>query len=39
MGYIAAEKLAKMGYTRVIHFPGGMRAWAKNGNQIVYRRN
>ena len=39
MGYIAAEKLAKMGYTRVIHFQGGMRAWAKNCKQIVYRRN
>ncbi len=39
MGYIAAEKLTKMGYTRVIHFKGGMRAWAQNGNQIVYRRN
>jgi rhodanese-related sulfurtransferase len=39
MGYIAAEKLTKMGYTRVIHFKGGMRAWAQNGNQIVSRRN
>jgi rhodanese-related sulfurtransferase len=39
MGYIAAEKLAKMGYNHVIHFQGGMRSWAKNGKQIVYRRN
>ncbi len=39
MGYIAAEKLAQMGYTGVLHFKGGMRAWAKNDKQIVYRRN
>ncbi|NQT69323.1 MAG: rhodanese-like domain-containing protein [Desulfobacteraceae bacterium] len=39
MGYIAAEKLTQMGYTRVIHFKGGMRAWAENSKQIVSRRN
>jgi len=37
MGYIAAEKLVNMGYTRVVHFQGGMRAWKKTGKQLIYR--
>lgn len=37
MGYIAAEKLVQMGYTRVIHFQGGMRAWEKAGRPLVSR--
>ncbi|UCH22891.1 MAG: rhodanese-like domain-containing protein, partial [Deltaproteobacteria bacterium] len=37
MGYIAAEKLISLGYTQVIHFQGGMRAWKKAGKQLVYR--
>ena len=37
MGYIAADKLVNMGYTRVVHFQGGMRAWKKAGKQLLYR--
>jgi rhodanese-related sulfurtransferase len=37
MGFIAAENLVSMGYTRVKHFRGGMRAWTKNGKQLVHR--
>lgn len=37
MGYIAAEKLIDLGYTQVIHFQGGMRAWKKAGKQLLYR--
>lgn len=37
MVYIASEKLAHMGYTHVIHFKGGMKAWARYGRQVVYR--
>jgi rhodanese-related sulfurtransferase len=37
MGYIAADKLVNMGYTRVVHFQGGMRAWKKTGKQLIYR--
>ncbi len=37
MGDIAAEKLVKMGYERVIHFQGGMRAWKKAGRQLRFR--
>jgi rhodanese-related sulfurtransferase len=37
MGYIAAEKLVNMGYTRVVHFQDGMRAWKKTGKQLIYR--
>jgi rhodanese-related sulfurtransferase len=38
MGYIAAEKLMDMGYTRVIHFEGGMKAWVDSGRQLRFRR-
>ena len=37
MGDIAAEKLLAMGYTEVIHFQGGMRAWKRAGKQLLYR--
>lgn len=37
MGDIAAEKLVKMGYERVIHFQGGMRAWKKAGRELRFR--
>ncbi len=37
MGDIAAEKLVKMGYERVIHFQGGMRAWKKAGRKLRFR--
>jgi rhodanese-related sulfurtransferase len=37
MGYIAAEKLVDLGYTQVIHFQGGMRAWKQTGKQLLYR--
>jgi rhodanese-related sulfurtransferase len=38
MGYIAAEKLINLGYTQVIHFQGGMKAWEKAGKQLFYRQ-
>jgi len=37
MGDIAAEKLLSMGYTEVIHFQGGMRAWKRAGKQLLLR--
>jgi rhodanese-related sulfurtransferase len=37
MGDIAAEKLVSMGYTRVIHFQGGMKAWKKAGRPLRFR--
>jgi rhodanese-related sulfurtransferase len=37
MGYVAAEKLVRMGYTHVVHLQGGMRAWKKTGKQLVFR--
>ncbi len=37
MGHIAAEKLVQMGYTQVIHFQGGMRAWKKAGRPLLFR--
>ncbi len=37
MGHIAAEKLVRMGYTRVIHFQGGMKAWKKAGRPLLFR--
>ena len=38
MGHIAAEKLVIMGYTNVLHFEGGMKAWARSGRQLVNRK-
>ena len=37
MGYVAAEKLAAMGYRRVIHFQGGMVSWKRSGKSLVSR--
>lgn len=37
MGHIAAEKLADMGYTQVIHLQGGMRAWQNSGKKLQFR--
>ena len=37
MGDIAAEKLVSMGYTMVIHFKGGMKAWEKTGRPLWFR--
>ena len=38
MGYIAAGKLVDMGYANVIHFEGGMQAWARSGRQLIHRQ-
>ena len=38
MGYIAAGKLVDMGYTRAIHFEGGMKAWVDSGRQLRFRK-
>ena len=38
MGYIAAGKLVDMGYTRVIHFEGAMKAWVDSGRQLRFRK-
>ena len=37
MGEIAAEKLVRMGYTRVFHFQGGMREWEGSGRKLLFR--
>lgn len=37
MGYVAAEKLANIGYTRVFHFQGGMKAWQRVGKKLLIR--
>jgi rhodanese-related sulfurtransferase len=37
MGDIAAERLVRMGYTRVIHFQGGMKAWKRAGRRLLFR--
>ncbi len=37
MGDIAAEKLVSMGYTRVIHFQGGMKAWKETGKTLRFQ--
>ena len=38
MGYYAADKLTSMGYTRVIHFEGGMKAWSRSGRPLKTRQ-
>jgi len=38
MGDTAAEKLASMGYTRVINFQGGMMAWTQAGRHLQRRQ-
>lgn len=37
MGYAAAESLVRLGYTKVYHFAGGMRDWARSGRHLIYR--
>ncbi|MFQ6079664.1 MAG: rhodanese-like domain-containing protein [Thermodesulfobacteriota bacterium] len=37
MGHIAAKKLVQMGYTRVLNFKGGMKAWKKTGRSLRFR--
>jgi rhodanese-related sulfurtransferase len=37
MGDIAAEKLVSMGYTEVIHFQSGMKAWKEAGRPLRFR--
>jgi rhodanese-related sulfurtransferase len=39
MGYYAADKLAAMGYTRVMHFEQGMKAWYRSGRPLENRKN
>jgi rhodanese-related sulfurtransferase len=38
MGYYAADKLTAMGYTMVIHFEHGMKAWSRSGRQLENRK-
>ncbi len=38
MGYYAADKLTSMGYTKVIHFEAGMKAWSRSGRPIENRK-
>jgi rhodanese-related sulfurtransferase len=37
MGDIAAGRLIRMGYARVIHFEGGMKAWKRAGRSLLFR--
>jgi rhodanese-related sulfurtransferase len=37
MGDIAAQRLVRMGYTRVVHFKGGMKAWKRTGRTLLFR--
>lgn len=37
MGHAAATKLAALGYTRVVHYEGGMREWVRSGRNLIYR--
>jgi rhodanese-related sulfurtransferase len=37
MGDIAAGRLIRMGYTKVLHFQGGMKAWKKTGRSLRFR--
>jgi rhodanese-related sulfurtransferase len=37
MGDIAAERLVRMGYTWVVHFEGGMKAWRKTRRPLLFR--
>jgi rhodanese-related sulfurtransferase len=38
MGHVAAEKMVRMGYTEVIHFKGGMKAWEKIGRLLLFKQ-
>jgi rhodanese-related sulfurtransferase len=37
MGSIAADKLARMGYTQVFNLQGGMIAWQNLGKEVFNR--
>lgn len=37
MSRLAAEKLASMGYSRVLDFQDGMRGWQRHGGRVLYR--
>ena len=37
MSEIAAEKLVRIGYTKVFHFQGGMREWERSGRSLLFR--
>jgi rhodanese-related sulfurtransferase len=37
MSAIAAEKLIRMGYTKVFYFQGGMREWERSGRSLLFR--
>ena len=37
MGSIAADKLARMGYTQVFNLQGGMMAWQSTGNTLFVK--
>lgn len=39
MGNVAAGKLVELGYTRVVHFAGGMREWVRSGRELRYRND
>ena len=39
MSRIVAEQLTSMGYTQVHNLKDGMRAWKRDGRQILYRSN
>jgi rhodanese-related sulfurtransferase len=39
MSYVAAERLIKMGYTRVFNLQGGMLAWQNQGRRIAHRQS
>jgi len=30
--------MVRMGYTRVIHFKGGMNAWKKTGRPLLFKQ-
>ena len=39
MGYIAAKKLADLGFKNVFHMEAGMIGWVNKGHRLLYRKN
>jgi len=39
MGYIAAEKLVKLGFKKVFHMEAGMMGWTNRGHRLLFRKN
>ena len=37
MSAIAAKTLAQSGYTNVYDVPGGMKAWVKEGYELIHK--